>query len=134
MLAKITSKNQLTLPKSITQSIGPVEYFDVTTNAGQIILTPVRIQRGDGLVVLRGMDAASVDLVFLDPPFDSDRFDAALQAAAAAVRPNGWVYLEAPTLWTDTLLTTTGLVVVRHLKAGNVHAHLLRPWREVPRA
>ena len=31
MLAKITSKNQLTLPKSITQSIGPVEYFDVAT-------------------------------------------------------------------------------------------------------
>ena len=49
MLAKIASKNQLTLPKSITQSIGPVEYFDVATNAGQIILTPVRIQRGDAV-------------------------------------------------------------------------------------
>ena len=49
MLAKITSKNQLTLPKSITQLIGPVEYFDVMTNAGQIILTPVRIQRGDAV-------------------------------------------------------------------------------------
>ena len=49
MLAKITSKNQLTLPKSITQTLGPVEYFDVTTNAGQIVLTPVRIQRGDAV-------------------------------------------------------------------------------------
>ena len=49
MLAKITSKNQLTLPKSITQLIGPVEYFDVTTHSGQIILTPVRIQRGDAV-------------------------------------------------------------------------------------
>ena len=49
MLAKITSKNQLTLPKSITQLIGAVEYFDVTTHAGQIILTPVRIQRGDAV-------------------------------------------------------------------------------------
>ena len=49
MLAKITSKNQLTLPKSITQIIGPAEYFDVTTHAGQIILTPVRIQRGDAV-------------------------------------------------------------------------------------
>ena len=49
MLAKITSKNQLTLPKSITQLIGPVQYFDVTTHAGQIILTPVRIQRGDAV-------------------------------------------------------------------------------------
>ena len=49
MLVKITAKNQLTLPKSITQAIGTVEYFDVTTHAGQIILTPVRIQRGDAV-------------------------------------------------------------------------------------
>ena len=49
MLAKITSKNQLTLPKSITASIGPAEYFDVTMSGGQIILTPVRIQRGDAV-------------------------------------------------------------------------------------
>jgi translation initiation factor IF-1 len=49
MLAKITSKNQLTLPKSITQAIGPAEYFDVQTRDGQIVLTPVRIQRGDSV-------------------------------------------------------------------------------------
>lgn len=49
MLAKITSKNQLTLPKSVTAEIGPVEYFDVETRAGQIILTPVRILRGDAV-------------------------------------------------------------------------------------
>ena len=49
MLAKITSKNQLTLPKSITQAVGATEYFDVEARAGQIILTPVRIQRGDAV-------------------------------------------------------------------------------------
>ena len=49
MLAKITSKNQLTLPKSITASVGPAEYFDVVARAGQIVLTPVRIQRGDAV-------------------------------------------------------------------------------------
>lgn len=49
MLAKLTSKNQLTLPKSVTQPLGPVQYFEVHTEAGQIILTPVRIQRGDAL-------------------------------------------------------------------------------------
>jgi 16S rRNA (guanine966-N2)-methyltransferase len=36
------------------------------------------------------------------------------------------VYLEAPTLWTDELLSPMGLVVHRHLKAGAVHAHLLK--------
>lgn len=49
MLAKITSKNQLTLPKSVMETIGPTEYFGVEARAGQIILTPVRIQRGDAV-------------------------------------------------------------------------------------
>jgi bifunctional DNA-binding transcriptional regulator/antitoxin component of YhaV-PrlF toxin-antitoxin module len=47
MLAKLTSKNQLTLPKSITKAIGDSEYFDVKVEGGQIILTPVKIQRAD---------------------------------------------------------------------------------------
>ncbi|MFZ0107104.1 MAG: AbrB/MazE/SpoVT family DNA-binding domain-containing protein [Thiobacillus sp.] len=47
MLAKMTSKNQLTLPKSVTNALGEVEYFDVQTKDGQVILTPVRIQRAD---------------------------------------------------------------------------------------
>ena len=49
MLAKLTSKNQLTLPKSITKAIGDLEYFDVKVEGGQIILTPVRIQRNDAV-------------------------------------------------------------------------------------
>lgn len=49
MLAKITAKNQLTLPKSITQAVGPAEYFEVQARDGQIVLTPVRIQRGDSV-------------------------------------------------------------------------------------
>jgi antitoxin component of MazEF toxin-antitoxin module len=49
MLAKLTSKNQLTLPKSVTQQIGSAEYFEVTVQGGQIILTPVRIQRADAV-------------------------------------------------------------------------------------
>jgi hypothetical protein len=49
MLAKMTSKNQLTLPKSAVQAVGAAEYFDVEVRAGQIVLTPVRIQRGDAV-------------------------------------------------------------------------------------
>ena len=49
MLAKITAKNQLTLPKSVVAAVGPVEYFDVETRNGAIVLTPVRIQRGDAV-------------------------------------------------------------------------------------
>ena len=49
MLAKLTSKNQLTLPKSVTDQLGPVQYFEVQLQAGQVLLTPVRIQRGDAV-------------------------------------------------------------------------------------
>lgn len=49
MLAKLTAKNQLTLPKAATNAVGPAEYFDVQARGGQIILTPVRIQRADAL-------------------------------------------------------------------------------------
>lgn len=49
MLAKLTSKNQLTLPKSVTSAIGPAEYFQVATEEGRIILTPVRIQHAEAV-------------------------------------------------------------------------------------
>jgi hypothetical protein len=49
MLAKLTSKNQLTLPKNIVSAVGPAEYFDVEAKNGAIVLTPVRIQRGNAV-------------------------------------------------------------------------------------
>ena len=49
MLAKLTSKNQLTLPKSVVESVTATEYFDVEVREGQIVLTPVRILRGDAV-------------------------------------------------------------------------------------
>ena len=49
MLAKLTSKNQLTLPKAVVTAVGAAEYFDVEVHQGQIVLTPVRIQRGDAV-------------------------------------------------------------------------------------
>jgi hypothetical protein len=49
MLAKITSKNQLTLPKSVISAIAPTEYFEVEVRSGQIVLTPVRLRRADAV-------------------------------------------------------------------------------------
>lgn len=43
MLAKMTRKNQLTLPKAIVTRLGDVEYFDVIAEGECITLTPVRI-------------------------------------------------------------------------------------------
>ncbi len=49
MLAKLTSRNQLTLPKSVVESLGVPECFGVELRGGQVLLTPVRIQRGDAV-------------------------------------------------------------------------------------
>ena len=92
----------------------------------QLKAEAVQVQRGDGVAALRAWPAASADLLFLDPPFDAKLFDAALQAAARAVAPGGYVYLEAPTAWDAETLAALGLELHRHLKAGAVHAHLLR--------
>jgi 16S rRNA (guanine966-N2)-methyltransferase len=87
----------------------------------------VRVQRGNALSVLATLPPASVDLVFLDPPFDSDLFDKALAAARPAVAATGFVYLEASTAWEGEALARHRLELARHMKAGAVHGHLLRP-------
>ena len=87
----------------------------------------VQVRRGDGMAALQQCAPASQDLIFLDPPFESPLFQPALQAAARALAPRGFVYLEAPTQWTAEALAPLGLAPHRHLKAGAVHAHLLQP-------
>ncbi|MBX9936341.1 MAG: 16S rRNA (guanine(966)-N(2))-methyltransferase RsmD [Burkholderiaceae bacterium] len=85
----------------------------------------VQMRRGDGVAQLRQCPPASLDLVLIDPPFDSDLFQPALQAAVPALAPQGFIYLEAPTAWSDAALEPLGLALHRHLRAGAVHAHLL---------
>jgi 16S rRNA (guanine(966)-N(2))-methyltransferase RsmD len=87
----------------------------------------VRVQRGNALSVLAALPPASVDLVFLDPPFEADLFDKALAAARPAIAADGMIYLEAPAPWEGEALARHGLERVRHMKAGAVHGHLLRP-------
>jgi antitoxin component of MazEF toxin-antitoxin module len=47
MLAKLTSKNQITLPKSIVQQVEKTQYFEVQIENGRIMLTPMRVQPAD---------------------------------------------------------------------------------------
>ncbi|MGZ8256809.1 MAG: AbrB/MazE/SpoVT family DNA-binding domain-containing protein [Gallionella sp.] len=49
MLAKLTSKNQLTLPKAVVMSVGKADYYDVEVANGRIMLTPVRLQQADAV-------------------------------------------------------------------------------------
>jgi hypothetical protein len=45
----VTAKNQITLPKSVTEAVGPATYFEIEVRDGRILLTPVRIQRADAV-------------------------------------------------------------------------------------
>ena len=47
MLAKKTSKNQITLPKAIVCHFPDIEYFDVREEEGRIVLVPVRPSHSD---------------------------------------------------------------------------------------
>ena len=42
MLAKLTSKNQLTLPKAVVEQVR-AEYYSVRTEGQSIVLTPVKL-------------------------------------------------------------------------------------------
>jgi 16S rRNA (guanine966-N2)-methyltransferase len=92
----------------------------------------VRIQRGDGIAILQALPRGSVDVVFIDPPFNAPIYDKALVAAAHAVSAQGAIYLEAPKLWADTDLHSLGLQVTRSGKAGMVHYHLLKLLDQTP--
>jgi hypothetical protein len=49
MLAKLTSKNQLTLPKKALDAVGPVSHFQVEVEGGRLVLTPTRLGSGDAV-------------------------------------------------------------------------------------
>jgi len=43
MLAKITTKNQITIPKKIIDQLPDVKYFDVEFKKGLVLLKPLRV-------------------------------------------------------------------------------------------
>ena len=43
MLAKMTSKNQLTLPKRIVDAVGSPPYFEVSVEGDHVVLIPARL-------------------------------------------------------------------------------------------
>ena len=45
MLAKLTSQNRVTLPKSVMADFPGTEYFEISSEDGRIVLTPVRLAR-----------------------------------------------------------------------------------------
>ena len=47
MLAKLTAKNQITIPKDVISRLPNVEYFDVSYKDGRVILKPLKVYDTD---------------------------------------------------------------------------------------
>ena len=66
MLAKLTAKNQLTLPKRALDALGTSEaptYFEIEVTDGRIVLTPTRVGSADAVrrkLAELGIDDADV--------------------------------------------------------------------------
>ncbi|WP_370260738.1 16S rRNA (guanine(966)-N(2))-methyltransferase RsmD [Limnobacter sp.] len=90
------------------------------------------LDNGDVLVALRRLSNTGqrFDLVALDPPFNSDWLAKTLPLVPQVLKPGGLVYVEwHADLFKNPselagLLGGTQIDTLRHLKAGQVHAHL----------
>ena len=92
----------------------------------------IQIEANDVLACLKRLASAGkqCDLVALDPPFRSDLMQATLPLIKAVLKPSGLVYAE----WHENMLADEAALckalnvqeidALRHLKAGQVHAHL----------
>ena len=64
MLAKLRTRNQVTLPKAVMSDFQGTEYFDVTAENGRIVLTPVYLSRaGAVLAKLAELGVSEADVV-----------------------------------------------------------------------
>jgi 16S rRNA (guanine966-N2)-methyltransferase len=94
-------------------------------NAQRLKADNLDIRQGNALTIMASLPAQTWDVVFLDPPFAADLFDAALAASQRLLGAGGQVYLESDKPLAGEQLSALGWALHRHLKAGAVHAHLL---------
>jgi 16S rRNA (guanine966-N2)-methyltransferase len=86
--------------------------------------TTLRIENAEALAWMARCAPESFELVFVDPPFDSDLLEPAVGAAARLVVPEGFVYIESGRALAADAPALRGLTMHRQGKAGAVHFHL----------
>ena len=97
----------------------------LAASKGRLHADALRIERADALQWMARAPAASFDLVFLDPPFDSGLLAPAIAAAARIVSARGFVYAESGTP-AGELAASVALEPFRAGRAGAVHFQLFR--------
>jgi len=86
----------------------------------------VQVQATDALRWMASQAGGTAfDIVFVDPPFDRGLWEAALDAARPLLSADGRLYLEADRPFEADRLAAHGYALLRHARAGQVHAHLM---------
>ena len=96
-------------------------------SARRLGATVLRVECAEAIAWMARSAPGAFDLVFIDPPFDSDLALPALAGAGRLVRPSGSVYVEGPGALSDRDAEAHGLGITHRSRAGAVHFHLLRP-------
>ena len=86
----------------------------------------VDVVQDDWLAASARLAPASLDLVLLDPPFDSGLLPRAVGTALRLLRPGGLLYVESGQALAQQELAQWPLEMVRSGQAGAVFFHLLR--------
>jgi len=86
----------------------------------------VQVVAADWSAAVARLAPASLDLIFLDPPFDAGLLLPALEACLRLLAPGGLLYAESAQALEGPALAALGLEIVRADRAGAVHFHLLR--------
>ena len=109
---------QVIMVESLPAAVRQLQAVRDKLHAGMI-----DIRAGDALGHLARCQPGTFDVIFIDPPFGSPLAIRALEAAVSRLKPGGHLYLEAGEDLSDA--APEGWEVVRYLRAGMVHAHLL---------
>jgi len=110
---------------TLVESDGLVHASLQASIAGLKAQDAIELIRGDGIAVLCAQPDASIDLVFLDPPYGTPLLGQALAVCHPKLSGAGLCYLESNRPIEELLASEWHLV--RSAKAGDVHYGLARP-------
>lgn len=104
----------------------PRAYEVLRQSVEQLQAEQVKLHAGGAMSFIEGIAADSLDLVFVDPPFDSNLGGLVLERldAQACVRQGGFVYVESPVAL--QLVPPEGWSVWRDQEMGEVRMQLFR--------
>jgi len=104
----------------------PQAFEVLSQSAGQLQAEQVKLHAGGAMSLIKNLESDSFDLVFVDPPFDSNLSGLVLERLVqqGCVRQGGFVYVESPA--SAQIPAPDGWSVWRDQQMGEVRMQLFR--------